>query len=145
VQLARDLDVSQAESDESATQVLLRRAQNDVRNGRRTLALLIGADESTARSWRDPGPGDSAPVQDYVDRSLATRQDLLAAQDAVKEARYGVKAAVAEFYPTVSLNVAAYLYEQNYADASKWNGILSPTFRSLTAAPSGRLRTAGQG
>jgi outer membrane protein TolC len=127
------LDVSQAKSDESATQVLLSRARNDVRNGRRTLALLIGAAEVDG-----PLVGATvvqaplSPAKDYVDRALAGRQDLLAAQDAVREARYGVKAAVAEYYPTVSLNVAAYLYEENYADASKWNGILSANLPLFT-------------
>jgi len=126
VRLAMNLEVSQARADESATQVELSHAQNDVRNGRRTLALLIGAqqvDGPLIDATSDPYPLDAE--QSFVNRALSTRQDLLAAQDAVKEARFGVKAAIAEYYPTVSLNVAAYLYEENYADASKWNGILS--------------------
>ena len=126
VRLALDLDVAQARSNESATRVLLSHASNDVRNGRRTLALLIGApqvDGPLVATTLVPDPAISATY--YVDRAFARRQDLLAAGDAVKQARYAVKAAIAEYYPTVSLNVAAYLYLENYADASKWNGILS--------------------
>jgi len=125
VRLALALDVAQAESDEAGSQVLLRQAENDLRNGRRTLALLLGAPEVDgplvdATLAADP----PAALSTYVNRALAGRQDLLAAQAAVKAAHYAVKAAVAEYYPSVSLNVAGYLYEQNYANASKWNGIL---------------------
>jgi outer membrane protein TolC len=43
VQLALPLDLAQAEADEAGTRVQLSQAANDVRNGRRTLALLVGA------------------------------------------------------------------------------------------------------
>jgi outer membrane protein TolC len=126
VRLALELEVSQAKSDESAARVLLSQASNDMRSGRRTLALLIGAPDVDGPLVDATLSADSlAPVTDYVNRALARRQDLLAAQEALKEARYSVKAALAEYYPSVSLNVAAYLYTQNYSNASKWNGILS--------------------
>jgi outer membrane protein len=131
--LALDLDVSQSRADEAATRVLLSHAENDVRNGRRTLALLIGAPQvegpltTTALT-----PNPSVTVNYYLDRAFAGRQDLLAAQDAVKAAHYEVRAAVAEYYPSVSLNVVGYLYEENYADASKWNGILSANLPLFT-------------
>jgi outer membrane protein TolC len=35
-----------------------------------------------------------------------------------------VDAAVAEYYPSVSLNVAGFLYREDFADATKWDGIL---------------------
>ena len=126
VQLARPLDVAQAQADEGGTRVQLSQAANDVRNGRRTLALLIGApqvDGPLVESTLADGP--PGPVAAYVQRALATRQDLLAAQAAVEEAHYAVKAAIAEYYPSASLNAAAYLYLPNYADASKWNAILA--------------------
>ena len=75
----------------------------------------------------------------YVARALANRQDLLAAQDAVREARYAVRAAIAEYYPSASLNVAGYLYREDYANASHWNGILSANLPIFSAgAPSAR-------
>jgi outer membrane protein TolC len=131
--LATDLDVAQARSDESATRVLLSHAQNDMRNGRRTLALLIGApavDGPLEALTLAPEP--LIAVDTFVDRALAQRQDLLAAQEAVKEARQMVKAAVAEYYPSVSLNVAAYLYREDFANASKWNGILAANLPLFT-------------
>jgi outer membrane protein len=126
VRLALALEVSQARSDEAAARVLLSRASNDMRNGRRTLALLIGAvqvDGPLVNST--PLPDPPTPMSQYVDRALANRQDLLAAEAAVNEAKQSVKAAVDEYYPSVSLNVAGYLYQQNYANSSKWNAILS--------------------
>jgi len=125
VRLALSLDVAQARSDEAATRVQLDQAGNTQRNARRMLALLIGAPSVT-------GPLDDAviapsplePPDRYARRADAQRQDLLAAKLAVQAAHYAVDAAVAEYYPSASLNVAGYLYEQNYIDASKWNGIL---------------------
>jgi outer membrane protein TolC len=133
VRLALALEVSQARSDEAVTRVLLSRASNDMRNGRRTLALLIGAQQVDGPLVNaTPLPVPPAPMSDYVDRALAHRQDLLAAEAAVKEANYSVKAAVAEYYPSVSLNVAGYLYQQNYANSSKWNAILSANLPIFT-------------
>jgi len=133
VRLALDLEVSQARADAAATRVLLSHAENDVRNGRRTLALLIGAAAVDGPlDAKALAPAPPVPVDRYVDRAFAGRQDLVAAQDAVNAARYGVRAAVAEYYPSVSLNVAGYLYEENYADASKWNGILSANLPLFT-------------
>ena len=125
VRLALALDVAQAESDLAGTTVLLSQASNDVRNGRRTLALLIGAPQVDGPLvGKIMAPDDPLPVTYYLNRALAGRQDLLAAQAAVKAARYAVDAAIAEYYPSVSLSAAAFLYRENYADATKWDGIL---------------------
>jgi outer membrane protein len=126
VQLSLALEVSQAEADLSAARVLLDRSVTDVRNGRRTLALLIGAPVVDGPLVDDAVQPDPLPsMQSFVDTAMAHRQDLLAAQDAVKVAKKEVDAAIAEYYPSVSLNVAAYLYREDYADSSKWNGVLS--------------------
>ncbi len=125
VRLALALEVAQARSAEAATRVLLTQAENDVRNGRRTLSVLIGAPQVDGPLADDALPPDHpAPVSSYVDRALARRSDLLAAQAAVKAARSAVDAALAEYYPSVSLNVAGFLYRENYANATKWDGVL---------------------
>ena len=125
--------MSQARSDEAAARVQLSHASNDMRNGRRTLALLIGAPEVDGPLVSDvPLPVPPGPVSEYIKRALAQRQDLLAAQAAGEEARYAVQAAIAEYYPSVSLNAAAYLYQQNYANSSKWNAILSANLPLFT-------------
>jgi outer membrane protein TolC len=133
VRLTLALEVSQARSDEAAAAAQLSRASNDMRNGRRTLALLIGAPEVDGPLVNAiPVADPPRPASAYVDEALGNRQDLLAAQAAVEEARYAVQAAVAEYYPSVSLNAAAYLYQQNYANSSKWNAILSANLPIFT-------------
>jgi outer membrane protein TolC len=125
MQLAIGLDLNQALANEAATQVQLSQALNDMRNGRRMLALLIGVGDVDGPLVNDivsTGPTES--MQAFVDRAMAQRQDLQAAADATKEARLAVKAAIEEYYPSVSLNLAGYLYRENYADASKWAGLL---------------------
>ena len=133
VRLSLALEVSQARADEAEARVALDRAANDIRNGRRTLALLLDAPDVDGPLVDDTlAMEDPPPLAPYVARALSHRQDLLAAQDAVKAARYDVKAAIAEYYPSASLNVAGYLYEQNFANASKWNGILSANLPLFT-------------
>jgi outer membrane protein TolC len=123
--LALALEVSQTVSEEAATRVLLTQALSDVRNGRRTLAILIGVSQVDERLVDDIlVPDHLAPAQFYVDQALASRQDLLAAQAAVKAARYAVDAAIAEYYPSVTLNVAGFLYRESFTDATKWDAIL---------------------
>lgn len=125
VRLAMPLDVAQAQSNEAATRVQLSQASNDLRNGRRMLALLIGVADVDGPLINDTVTDDPPePVISYLDRAMADRQDLLAAHAAVEEAHYAVKAAVAEYYPSVSLNVTGFLYRENFANATKWDGIL---------------------
>jgi outer membrane protein len=63
-------------------------------------------------------------VDRFRQTAAVTRQDLLAADAGVRAAKSSVDAAVAEYYPTVSLNVAGFLYRQYYSEASKWDAIL---------------------
>jgi len=125
VRLALGLDVSQALSDEAATRVSLTQASNDVRSGRRALAVLIGASQVDGPLSDELVPPESpGALGDHVAMALAHRQDLLAAQAAVKAARYAVDSAVSEYYPSVSLDVAGFLYRENYSSATKWDGVL---------------------
>jgi outer membrane protein TolC len=139
MKLADALGVAQAEATEAGTRVQLEHAQNDTRNGRRTLALLIGApsvDGPLDASAADPGA--LAAPQSFVDAALKGRQDLLAAQAEVDSARQGVKAAVAEYYPSVSLNLTGFLYRENFANATKWDGIL---LANLPLYSAGQIRS----
>jgi outer membrane protein len=125
VHLALALEVSQTVAQEAATRVTLSQALSDVRNGRRTLAILIGSAQVDGPLADEvPVPDHLAPLQDYVGRSLANRQDLLAAEAAVKAARFAVDAAIAEYYPSLTLNVAGFLYRENFTDATKWDAVL---------------------
>ncbi len=123
--LALALEVSQTESQVAATRADLRQALTDVQNGRHTLAFLIGVPAVDGPLSDDVQVPQTLPdVDQYRDTAADTRQDLLAAADGVRAAKSSVDAAIAEYYPTVSLNVAGFLFRRYYSDASKWDAIL---------------------
>lgn len=124
--LATNLSVSQTRAQVDATRVTLVQAQGDVRNGRHTLAFLIGSDQVTGQLVDDFSTPTSVTDMAAFERdAVQTRQDLLAAIAAVKAAKENVTAAISQYYPSVSLNVEGFLYREYFADASKWSALLS--------------------
>jgi outer membrane protein len=132
--LAIRLSVAQTRAQVDATRVTLVQAESDVRNGRSTLALLIGVPNVTgplADDFAAPAALPSEP--EFEQDALNSREDLRAAQSAITAAREGVRAAVAQYYPSVSLNTAGFLYREFFSDASKWNAILSANLPIFSA------------
>ena len=126
--LAIRLSVAQTRAQVNGTRASLIQAESDVRNGRSTLALLLGVPAvrgPLANDFAAPPPDQRPPVGEYEQTALTIREDLQAALAAVRAARAAVDVAVAQYYPSVSLNVGGFLYREFYADASKWNAILS--------------------
>lgn len=124
--LAIQLTVSQTRAQVDQTRVDLVQADGDVRNGRSTLALLMGVprvDGPLRDDFQPPQLIESEQELEAV--ALDHRRDLAAARDATEAARKIVDRSVAEYYPSVSLNVQGFLYREFYSDASKWNAILS--------------------
>jgi len=123
--LALALELSQAKAQAAGTSAELTQAQTDVQNGRTTLALLVNVPQVDGPLANEVAvPAKLKPLAEYQHQAEITRQDLLAAQTALKVARYQVDAAIAEYYPSVSLNVAGFLYREDFSDASKWDAIL---------------------
>jgi outer membrane protein TolC len=123
--LALALEVSQTRSLLAGTAASLTQAQIDVRNGRRTLAYLLGLGAVDGPLVDDVVvPRALPPVEYFRQKAAATRPDLLAAAALVRAQRLAVDAAIAEYYPTVSLNVAGFLYREQFSSASKWDAIL---------------------
>jgi outer membrane protein TolC len=119
------LEVSQTQAQVAATEVTLTQAQSDVRDGRHMLAFLIGVEEVDGPLSDDFSlPGNIPPVDDFRAQAAAGRQDLLAAAAAVGAARSAVDAAIAEYYPSASLNVSGFLYREYFSQASKWDAML---------------------
>jgi outer membrane protein TolC len=132
--LALALEVSQTEAQAAATRAELTQAENDVRNGRRTLAFLINTPAVDGPLSDDLRVPDQLPdVDQFRQTAGVTRQDLLAADAAVRAAKSSVDAAIAEYYPTVSLNVAGFLFRQYFSEASKWDAILSANLPIFSA------------
>jgi outer membrane protein TolC len=132
--LAIRLSVAQTRAQVDATRVTLVQAESDVRNGRSTLALLIGVPNVTGPLADDfTVPADRPTEAEFEQDALNTREDLRAAQSAITAAKEGVRAAVAQYYPSVSLNTAGFLYREFFSDASKWNAILSANLPIFSA------------
>src|SRR6185295_10839406 len=78
-------------------------------------------------------PADRPAEPEFEQQALALREDLRADQFAIEAARESVRAAVAQYYPSVSLNTAGFLYREFFSDASKWNAILSANLPIFSA------------
>ena len=107
-------------------QSLLTQAKSDVRNGRHMLAFLIGVGEIDGPLIDEVIVPEQIAVGGRFPRVTPpfTGQDLLGAESAVRAAKYAVDAAIAEYYPSVTIDVAGFLFRQYYSDASKWDAIL---------------------
>jgi outer membrane protein len=132
--LATKLAVSQTRAEMDATRVTLVQTESDVRNGRSVLAGLIGTAHVTNRLADTFAlPADVGEETAWEKRALANRQDLKAAKASLEAARQGVKVAVSQYWPSVEVDVEGFLYREYFADASKWNAILSANIPIFSA------------
>ena len=123
---ARPLDVAQAESQTAQTGVSLLAAQADVKTGRAMLAYLVDA-PIQSNPLRDDfqTPESVGPIAPWIDQAESVRQDLLAAQAAVKAARYNVEVVFGQYYPTLTLNTGYDIYSRPFQPGSFWSTLLS--------------------
>ena len=136
--IARPLDVSQTRSQSAATRVTLVDARSDVTNGRTTLATLIGVDRvdgPLSYEWgEDLSPAAPLPpLSSFEEVALNDREDVRAARTAIRVAEQAVSEAIAQYYPSVTLNLTGFLYRENFADASKWTAVLNANIPVFTA------------
>ena len=119
---ARPLDVAQAESQASQTRVSLLQAQADVKTGRAMLAFLVDAPirENPLRDDFE-APTSVTPVELWIKTAEGTRQDLQAANAAVRAARYNVEVAFGQYYPTVGLNTGYDIYARPFQPGTFWS------------------------
>ncbi len=122
--LARVLDMSQTEAQVSSTRVSLLDAQRDVRNARSLLQFLANSElESAALSDEFNPAYDSAPLEALLTKAEQKRNDLRASAAALDAARRAVDVAIGEYYPSVSLDLSAFLYN-DLPSAQDWQAIL---------------------
>src|SRR5687768_4175083 len=136
--IARPLDVSQTRAQSAATRVTLISSRSDVTNGRTTLATLIGVDRvdgPLSYEWGDDLSPNAPlpPLSSFEEIALNDREDVRAARTAIRVAEQAVSEAVAQYYPSVTLNLTGFLYRENYADASKWTAVLNANIPIFTA------------
>jgi protease secretion system outer membrane protein len=70
-------------------------------------------------------PETMAKVDDWIASAETHRQDLIAAAAAVKAARYNVKVAFGQYYPTFGLSTAYDLYSSPFQPGTFWSTLLS--------------------
>jgi outer membrane protein TolC len=120
------------------TRVQLIDAQSDVRQGRFTLALLIGVPAVLNPLVDDfATPADPGAAARFEELALEYRQDLLAARHQLVAARHNVDVAVSQYYPSVDLNVDALLASEAYSSVSHWGAVLQANLPIYSA---GRIR-----
>ncbi|MGA3066775.1 MAG: TolC family protein [Tepidisphaeraceae bacterium] len=133
------LVVAQAESEVAQTLVSLNQSNASVANDRAMLAYLVSApiENNPLRDDFQP-PGSVEPVDQLKAQAEAGRQDLLAANAAVKSARENVEVAFGQYYPTLAVNLNYILYsETNVVDGvnggGAWTGLFSVNLPIFTA------------
>jgi outer membrane protein len=123
---ARRLDVAQAESQASATHVSLLQAEADVRTARAMLVYLVDAPILTnpLRDDFEP-PATVSPLNNWIAAAESGRQDLAAADAAVRAARYNVEVAFGQYYPSVALNTSYNILDPPFQAGTLWDAIFS--------------------
>ncbi len=124
--LSTNLALAQVQAQLDSTRAALAQVDGDVINGRTTLGFLIGRPVESTTLISDTIVPNVRPAKEEFERlAQEGRRDLLAARAQVVAARAAVDVAVAQYYPSVNLNVEGFLYREYYSDASKWNAVLS--------------------
>jgi outer membrane protein len=123
--VVRPLDVAQVEAQASQTRVSLFAARSDVANGRTVLAFITAsnvADSPLVEEFEAPA------ITDTREQLRATgaerRRDLQAAAAATRAARQLVHAAVAQYYPSLTVDLNVFLYRESTPSDRDWEGLL---------------------
>lgn len=122
--LARVLDVSQTQAQVSSTRISMLDAQRDARNARSLLTFLANTPLDTAALSDGFNPTfDIPPLEALLETAEEHRNDLRATAAAVDAARKEVDRAIGQYYPSVSLDLSAFLYD-DLPSANDWQAIL---------------------
>jgi outer membrane protein len=116
----------QTEAQLSATRTTLINARRDVANARNLLAYLLGEPELTiALRQHDLMPDTMPDIADCLALARAHRHDLAAAQAAVQAARREVEVAWGQYYPSIDLDLSAFLHRETSPEDRDWDAVLS--------------------
>ncbi|HRX85001.1 MAG TPA: TolC family protein [Phycisphaerae bacterium] len=136
--VARQLDLEQSKAQAAATRAALTGARRDVARARATLAFLIGVPAVDGPLVDDYAtPQEVAELADLLDMARAQRRDLLAAHEAVRAAHQAVEAAIGEYYPSLSINLQAFLYRESMPAESRFASFIEANLPLFAA---GRIR-----
>lgn len=125
VGMASPLVASQTQAQVASTRTTLISAREDVLQSRSRLALLTSQPVQKASLTDDYNPPDLPDLKELLDRSVVRRQDLQAAEQAVRAARHDVEVAFGQYYPSISLNLDVFLYRESVPDTRTWEALLT--------------------
>lgn len=115
----RPLDLAQARAQAAATKTQLVQARGDMANARTALAFLIASKEvSGPLTDGFAAPAAVPAIDELLKQAANSREDIKAAVNAVLAARHGVDAAIAQYYPSVSINLDYFVYRESVPSAS---------------------------
>ncbi|MGA2232026.1 MAG: TolC family protein [Tepidisphaeraceae bacterium] len=128
------LAIAQSQSQASSTRVQLIQAEASVVTARAMLAFLVGSPVTT-RPLVDGfvTPADELqPVEGWIAEADIHRQDLAAADAGVLAARQGVRAAMSEYMPSVTVNLQYLIYKETQPLNNKLSGGISANIPIFT-------------
>lgn len=132
--VAPPLDVAQTEAQVSQTRTMLINARRDVQRARDLLAVLCGADVAGASLSDEFEVPESRPLlESWLQTARTNRHDLLAARAAIEASRREVEIAFGQYYPSVSLNLSAFLYRETVPTARDWDALLTANLPIFSA------------
>ncbi len=131
--VAPPLDVYQSQADEAATRVTLVDTQSNERNARTALGFIIGYRVDGELVDEFSLPSIVPDRSDYLRIAQQNREDLRAAVAAREAAKYNVQQAIGQYYPSVTLNLEAFLYREHFSDLARWDGILQGSLPIFSA------------
>jgi outer membrane protein TolC len=122
---ALPLEVAQIRAQLAHTRALLIRSRNDQRNGRATLAFLIGVHQVDG-SLTDQltVPAQTPDTDHLVTLANENREDLKATAAQIEAAVRNVQRAWGRYFPSISLDFDYYLSRQTFPPDVNWMGLV---------------------
>lgn len=119
-------DVLRAKTEVSEAEQKLVTAQKNLNVTKRSLGFLLGTKESIEIS--NVTPILDLKVIDYYKDFMFSRNDLIALEINVQNAKNGVKLAQADWFPSLNLNASYNLYQNNYPFGAEGNNYIAGAF-----------------
>ncbi|MBC7783088.1 MAG: TolC family protein [Burkholderiales bacterium] len=122
--VASSLAASQTEAQMAATRTTFISARSDVVQARSRLRLLTDSDVDHSPLRDDYDPPALPALEQMLKEAASRRDDLRAAESAVAAARRDVDVAIGQYYPSVSIDLANFLYRESVPTARSWDAML---------------------
>lgn len=109
--MATLLDIAQTESQLASTRVSLTNSKTQAKNGRVTLAFLIGVTRADFVLTDNLSIPETIPtLEECFDNAQNSRLDLIASKNAMDSSQINIEKAIEKYYPSLSLNLSRALH-----------------------------------